>query len=250
MPIEAQIISIINDKLKNPIYQTMKLLSMKTILKQSNFSKKEGVEVNLILLHFVYMLVMNKKIATFRKQSSESFNKDVYYRLLASSSYSWRKLLSLSSLKILSLLHKVQDAKAIRVFILDDTVEGKVGKKIEGSCDNLYSNKEQRSIRGVNIVSLNYSDGFSSLMLDFAIALNRYARVAIDEFTNKVDHRSNAYKRRIETTKGKLQIAIEMIQRAVNSGIYADYLLVDSWHPKGISSLRSGHTPSLYSYRR
>jgi hypothetical protein len=72
MPIEAQIISIINDKLKNPIYQTMKLLSMKTILKQSNFSKKEGVEVHMVLLHFVYMLVMNKKIATFRKQSSES----------------------------------------------------------------------------------------------------------------------------------------------------------------------------------
>jgi len=234
MPIEAQIISIINDKLKNPIYQTMKLLSMKTILKQSNFSKKEGVEVHMVLLHFVYMLVMNKKIATFRKQSNNSFNKDVYYRLLASSSYNWRKLLSLSSLKILSLLHKVQDAKAIRVFILDDTVEGKVGKKIEGSCDNLFSNKEQRSIRGVNIVSLNYSDGFSNLMLDFAIALNRYARVAIDEFTNKVDHRSNAYKRRIETTKGKSQIAIEMIQRAVNSGIYADYLLVDSWYSKPI----------------
>jgi translation elongation factor EF-G len=71
-------------------------------------------------------------------------------------------------------------------------------------------------------------------MLDFAIALNRYARVAIDEFTNKVDHRSNAYKRRIETTKGKLQIAIEMIQRAVSSGIYADYLLVDSWYSKPV----------------
>ncbi len=37
-----------------------------------------------------------------------------------------------SSLKILSLLHKVQDAKLIRVLILDDTVENKVGKNIEG----------------------------------------------------------------------------------------------------------------------
>jgi hypothetical protein len=69
-------------------------------------------------------------------------------------------------------------------------------------------------------------------MLDFAIAMNKYARVAIDDFTNKVDHRSNAHKRRLETMKGKSQIAIDMVKRAVESGIYADYLLVDSWYSK------------------
>ncbi len=234
MEIQNQIINIINDKLKNPIYQTIQLLNLKTIMNKSNFSKKEGAEVHMVVLHFVYMLVMNKKIFTFRNQSNDSFKKDVYYRLLANSSYNWRSLLSLSSLKILSLLHKIQDSKAIKVFIIDDTVEDKVGKNIEGSCDSIYSNKEKRKIRGLNIVSLNYSDGFSNFMLDFAIAMNKYARVAIDDFTNKVDHRSNAHKRRLETMKGKLQIAIDMVKRAVNSGIYADYLLVDSWYSKPI----------------
>jgi len=234
MQIQSQIINIINDKLKNPIYQTIQLLNIKTILKRSNFSKKEGAEVHMVVLHFVYMLIMNKKIFTFMKQSNDSFNKDVYYRLLSNSSYNWRSLLSLSSLKILSLLHKIQDAKAIKVFIIDDTVEDKVGKNIEGSCDNIYSNKEKRKIRGINVVSLNYSDGFSNFMLDFAIATNKYARVAIEDFTNKVDHRTNAHKRRLETMKGKSQIAIDMVKRAVNSGIYADYLLVDSWYSKPI----------------
>ncbi|MFT7824499.1 MAG: transposase [Sulfurimonas sp.] len=232
MQIESQIVNIINDKLKNPIYQTLQLLNMKTILAKSNFTKKEGVEVHMVVLHFVYMLVMNKKIFTFMKQSNDSFKKDIYYRLLANSSYNWRSLLSLSSLKILSLLRKIQDAKAIKVFILDDTVEGKVGKNVEGSCDSLWSNKAKRKIRGINVVSLNFSDGFSNFMLDFAIAMNSYARVAIEDFTNKIDHRTNAYKRRLETMKGKSQIAIEMIKRAVNSGIYADYLLVDSWYSK------------------
>jgi len=207
---------------------------MKTILTKSNFSKKDGVAVHMVVLHFVYMLVMNKKIFTFMKQSNDSFKKDVYYRLLANSSYNWRSLLSLSSLKILSLLHKIQDSKAIKVFIIDDTVEDKVGKNIEGSCDNLYSNKEKRTIRGINIVSLNYSDGFSNFMLDFAIVMNKYARVAIEDFTNKIDHRTNAHKRRLESMKGKSQIAIDMVKRAVNSGIYADYLLVDSWYSKPV----------------
>jgi len=205
---------------------------MKTILAKSNFTKKEGVEVHMVVLHFVYMLVMNKKIFTFMKQSNDSFKKDIYYRLLANSSYNWRSLLSLSSLKILSLLHKIQDSQAIKVFILDDTIEGKVGKNVEGSCDSLYSNKEKRKIRGINVVSLNFSDGFSNFMLDFAIATNKYARVAIGDFTNKIDHRTNAHKRRLETMKGKSQIAIDMIKRAVSSGIYADYLLVDSWYSK------------------
>jgi len=234
MQIESQIIDIINDKLKNPIYQTIQLLNMKSILTKSNFSKKEGIAVHMVVLHFVYMLVMNKKLSSFMKQSNDSFKKDVYYRLLANSSYNWRKLLSLSSLKILSLLHKVQDAKAIRVFIIDDTVEDKVGKNIEGSSDYIYSNKEKRKIRGINVVSLNYSDRFSNFMLDFAIAVNKHARVKIEDFTNKVDHRTNAHKRRLETMKGKSQIAIDMVKRAVKSGIYADYLLVDSWYSKPV----------------
>jgi hypothetical protein len=180
------------------------------------------------------MLVMNKKVSTFMNQSDDSFKKDVYYRLLSNASYNWRKLLSLSTLKILKLLHKVQDSKAVRVFIIDDTVEGKVGKNIEGSCDHIWSNKEKRKVRGINVVSLNYSDGFSNFMLDFAIVTNKYARVLIENFKNIVDHRTNAHKRRLETLKGKSQIAIEMVKRAVNSGIYADYLLVDSWYSKPV----------------
>jgi len=207
---------------------------MKTILTKSNFSKKEGVAVHMVVLHFVYMLVMNKKISTFINQSSDSYKKDVYYRLLSNSSYNWRRLLTLCVSKILSKLHKVQDAKAVKVFILDDTVEDKVGKNVEGSCDSLWSNKEKRTIRGINVISLNYSDGFSNFMLDFTIAMNKYARVAIEDFTNKVDLRSNAYKRRLETMKGKSQIAIDMVKRAVKSGVYADYLLVDSWYSKPI----------------
>ena len=115
---------------------------------------------------------------------------------------------------------------------MPDTVEGKVGKNIEGSCDCLWSNKEKRTVRGINVVSLNYSDGFSNFMLDFAIAVNKYARVKIEDFTNEIDFRTNAHKRRLETMKGKSQIAIDMVKRAINSGIYADYLLVDSWYSK------------------
>jgi IS4 transposase len=235
MNLQEQIISAINTTLRNPIYQTLQLLNMRSILRSANFVKKrEGIAPYLVVLHFVYMLVMNKKIATFMNQSSDSFKKDTYYRLLQNSSYNWRKLLSLSTLKILKLLHKVQDASQIKVFIVDDTVEGKTGKYVEGSRDGLWSNKEKRTIRGVNIVSLNYSDGYSSFMLDFAISMGNYARVKLEEFTQELDRKTTAYKRRVEIMDGKSQIAIDMVKRAIKSGIYADYLLVDSWYSKPV----------------
>ena len=234
MKLQEQILNIIHDKLRNPIYETLQLLNLKSILKQSNFTKREGVGAHVVVLHFVYMLMMNKKIATFMNQSNDSLKKDVYYRLLKNSSYNWRKLLSLSSLKIIKLLHKVQKSSSVKVLILDDTVEGKTGKQIEGSRSSLWSNKEKRTIKGINVVSLNYSDGLSNIMLDFAISMGKFAKVEVAEFTQKIDVRTTAYKRRVEITNGKSKIAIDMVQRAITSGIQADYLLVDSWYSKPI----------------
>ena len=230
----TQLTNILNNTLKNPIYKTIQMINMQKILRDSNFVKQDGVAIHLIVLHFVYMLVMNKKMSTFIQQSSDSLKKDVYYRLLKNTAYNWRKLLALSAFKLISLLHKVQDPKAIKVFILDDTVEGKTGKKIEGGRDYLWSNKEKRLISGINVVSLNYSDGFSNFMLDFAISMGNYAKVEVANFTNELNHRSHAYKRRMEIMKGKSQIAIDMVKRALKHGIYADYLLVDSWYSKPV----------------
>ena len=140
----------------------------------------------------------------------------------------------LSSVKLLALLQKVQTPNSLRVLILDDTVEVKRGKKIEASCDKLWSNNSKKLVKGLNIVSLNYSDGFTNLMLDFALSFGSYAKVKIEDFTNELNYRTNGYKRRKEGLKGKSQIAIDMVKRALNQGIYADYLLVDSWYSKPI----------------
>jgi SRSO17 transposase len=70
------------------------------------------------------------------------------------------------------------------------------------------------------------------MTMDFVIATNKHARVLFDDFKNVLDYRTNAHKRRLETFKGKSHIAIDMVKRAIASGIYADYLLIDSWYSK------------------
>ena len=217
--------------LKNPILTVLKDINFSSILKQSNFIKRDiGVSPYLITLQFLYMFIINKKISTFMKYSNDSFKKDVYYRLLKNEKYNWRKLLLLSSAKLIKRLHILQKNTDTKVLIIDDTVEIKRGKFIEGSCKNLWSNKEHRTVKGLNIVSLNYSDCYTDMMLDFSINYNKNQIVNVDE--NNFHHKSNAYKRRFEGNDGKNILALDMLQRVLKLGIYADYLLVDSWYAK------------------
>ena len=174
--------------LKNPILTVLKDINFSSILKQSNFIKRDiGVSPYLITLQFLYMFIINKKISTFMKYSNDSFKKDVYYRLLKNEKYNWRKLLLLSSVKLISKLHILQKATDTRVLIIDDTVEIKRGKFIEGSCRNLWNNKEHRTVKGLNIVSLNYSDCYADMMLDFSINYNKNQIVNCDENSLKKD---------------------------------------------------------------
>jgi len=219
--------------LKNPILEVLQEIKITKILKQSNFVKRDvGYPPFQIILHFLYMVVMQKRQSSFIKQSDSAFGKDAYYRFIKESRYNWRKLLLLSTTALLQkikLLHKTGEH---RLLIIDDTVEPKRGKLIEGSCKYIWSNKEHRTINALNIVSLNYADSHSTFQLDFSIKMNESRRKDISDFTTSLHHRSNSYQRKSEIIKGKNSLAIEMLERALNSGVDADYLLVDSWYAK------------------
>lgn len=231
MGIDNFIETAMNSVLKNPIVSVLREINFSSILKQSNFVKRDvGVKPYMIILQFLYMFIINKKISSFMKYSNDSFKKDVYYRLLKDKRYNWRKLLLLTTVKLIDKLGSLQNTTDTKVIIIDDTVEIKRGKYIQGSCKNLWSNKEHRPVKGLNVVSLNYSDSHTDMMLDFSINYNKNQIVDSQEIN--LHHKSNAYKRRVEGTSGKNTQAIKMLESALKSGIYADYLLVDSWYAK------------------
>mgnify|MGYP006322927207 FL=1 len=65
----------INNVLKNPILSILRDINFSSILKQSNFIKKDiGKSPYMIILHFLYMFIINKKISTFMKYSNDSYN--------------------------------------------------------------------------------------------------------------------------------------------------------------------------------
>ena len=219
--------------LKNPILEVLQDIKILKILKQSNFVKRDvGYPPFQIILHFIYMLVMQKRQSSFIKQSDSAFGKDAYYRFIKERRYNWRKLLLLSTTALLKKIKPLHKFGEYRLLIIDDTVEPKRGKCIEGSCKYIWSNKEHRTINALNIVSLNYADSHSTFQLDFSLKMNDSRRKDISEFTTSLHHRSNAYKRKCEIINSKNTLAIEMLERALDSGVEADYLLIDSWYAK------------------
>ncbi len=223
----------VSSVLKNPILGVLREINISKILIQSNFIKRGiGFAPFQIILHFIYMLVMNKRQSAFVKQSADAYGKDAYYRFVKDTRYNWRKLLMLTSIALIRKIKPLQKNGNHRLLIIDDTVEPKRGKQIEGSCKSIYSNKEHRCINGINIVSLNYTDTHSTFQLDFSLRLNDSRRREIVDFSKPLHHKSNAHKRRIEGLDGKNIIALDMVKRTLNCGIEADYLLVDSWYAK------------------
>jgi hypothetical protein len=233
MGIDNSIEVAISNVLKNPILTVLREINISKILKQSNFIKREvGYAPFQILLHFLYMLVMNKRQSSFAKQSADAYGKDTYYRFVQNIRFNWRKLLLNCAIALIGKIRPLQKSSDYKVLIIDDTVEPKRGKHIEGSCKSIYSNKEHRCVSGLNMVSLAYSDEHSTFQLDFSLRLNESRRHNISDFTQKLHHKSNGYKRRIEGLEGKNTIAINMVSRALKSGVDADYLLIDSWYAK------------------
>ena len=61
MGVDSYIQTVMRGILKNPILEVLSEIKITKILKQSNFVKREvGYPPFQIILHFVYMLVMNK----------------------------------------------------------------------------------------------------------------------------------------------------------------------------------------------
>jgi len=142
MELDKYIESALRGVLKNPILSLLRQIGISSVLRQSNFTKRSvGFAPYWVLLHFVYMLVLHKRQSSFIKQSPDAFGKDVYYRFLKERRFNWRKLLLLSAVRLIAKIEPLHRRGEQRLLVIDDTVEPKRGKQIEGNCRYFWSNK-------------------------------------------------------------------------------------------------------------
>lgn len=113
--------------------------------------------------------------------------------------------------------------------ILDDSVIKRNRSKSVELLARVYDHVEHKCQRGFTMLTLGWSDGYSFIptgfnMLSSANKCNRY-----NEISDTIDRRSNGYRIRKESMMHKTDAAVHLIKNALNVGIKAQYVLMDTW---------------------
>ena len=208
-------------------------LKLKTWLCRTNIVKKDGYHASHVL--FILILLPMLRIKTVKgfcekhwKQWSKS-KKDTFYRFKQNASYRWRSFMYKVNVHIFKTLELDKTPQEERYFVIDDTILQKLGRKIE-NVSFLYDHNLGRSVLGFCIVTLGLFTANGFYPIDFAYRFGKKRHPKSPE-ENIGDPRSISGQRSFEAKHcTKLELALMMIQKAINCGIVPGYVLFDSWY--------------------
>lgn len=211
--------------------QAVKELKLGTLLRQAGIKKSQGASVMEIFKFLLLLAFQGKNLFRFlnSKRADSALSKNTYYRFLNEVSYHWRRFLSLLSSKVVTSFSKLTRPERIRVLVLDDSVISRNRSKQVELLARIYDHALCRFIKGFTMLTLGWSDGYSFLPVDFAMLSSAKEANRYQEVSGSVGKRTNGYKRRLEATGKKTEVAVQLIQNAVSQGIQADYVLMDTW---------------------
>jgi hypothetical protein len=224
--------------INNSICDVMKKFKFKTLCWQSGAEgiKEEGYSFSEIvaLLIMIPVMLLNSVHALYRSAFNKTteMKKDTIYRLKNDERMPWRRLQYAVAKKFQELVNPQKEVAENSAFIIDDTIDERVGYKIE-NITSVYDHVAGKTgcKYGFKNLVLGFFDGKSITPLDFSLhtekALPKKKREK--QFKKDCIKNSNGFKRRAESKVDKIKGAISLIKRAVKNGFLAKYVLVDSW---------------------
>ena len=223
---------------------TFSSLRFKTWLNRTNIKKQEGYHAS----HLLFMLVLLPfmKIKTVngfcKKQWGHWSNskKDTFYRFKRNAKYRWRSFMYKANGEIFKKVGVDNTPQEEKYFVIDDTILPKLGKMIE-NVSYIFDHNLGRSVMGFCVVSLGLFTANGFYPIDFAYRFGK-KRHPKSPAENIGDPRSISGQMSYEAKNfTKLDLAIMMIERAINCGIVPGYVLFDSWYawPAFINKIRN-----------
>lgn len=162
--------------------------------------------------------------------------KDVFYRFMENPAIDWRKAIWHISIQLWNRIHMRSDHNTGDVcLILDDTDHEKTGRTIE-KIGRVHSHLAHKAVLGFKCLCMAVTDGVSQMLLDFAIVGEKGKKgnygMSAKELNRRhtTKHNSKVFEvREKEYDMSKVELAKEMIKRAISHGIKFSYVLADSW---------------------
>ena len=220
-----------NDHTPNKFSHALKELQIGKLLRKSNITKSCGVSAYEVFQFLLLLVFHGKNLFRFlnSKHKDLAVSKNTYYRFLNETSYNWSRFLLLLAVKVTTVFNSLTRPERVKVLVLDDSVIKRNRSKAVELLARVYDHVEHKYQKGFTLLTLGWSDGYSFIptgfnMLSSAEKSNRY-----QEISDMIDHRTNGYKARKESIMHKTDAAILLIKNALNAGIKADYVLMDTW---------------------
>lgn len=218
-----------NENTQNQFSNALKELKIGKLLRNSNITKSCGISAYEVFQFLLLLVFQERNLFRFlnSKHKDQAVSKNTYYRFLNETSYNWSKFLLLLAAKVTSRFDAL--ARPERVKVLDDSVVKRNRSKSVELLARVYDHVEHKFQKGFTLLTLGWSDGYSFIPVGFNLLSSAKKNNRYNEISENIDHRTNGYKFRKESMMSKTDAAVLLIQRALQSGINADYLLMDTW---------------------
>ena len=216
---------------QNRFSKAISELHIGKLLRKSNITKNCGVSAYEVFQFLLLLVFQGKNLFRFlnSKYKDQAVSKNTYYRFLNESSYNWKKFLLLLSARVISAFDRLTRPERVKVLILDDSViKRNRSKKVE-LLARVYDHVEHKYRKGFSLLTLGWSDGYSFVPVGFNLLSSASKDNRYQEMADTIDHRSNGYKTRKESILQKTEASLLLIKRALEAGIFADYVLMDTW---------------------
>lgn len=221
----------LNDHTENTFFTAINELQIAKLLRKSNITKSCGISAFEVFRFLLLLVFQGKNLFRFlhSKYKDQAVSKNTYYRFLNQASFNWRKFLLLLAVKVTTSFNALTRPERVKVLILDDSVIKRNRSKIVELLARVYDHVEHKYQKGFTLLTLGWSDGYSFIptelnMLSSTVKSNRY-----QEISDHIDRRTNGYKARLASMIPKTDAAILLIKNALDAGIKADYVLMDTW---------------------
>ena len=219
------------EKVASEVSKIFQVLKLTQLLKAANIKKSCGVSVRQIF-EFIFLLALfgkNQYRFLESKRGHGLPGKDVYYNFLNNPRYAWRRFLLMLASKVTDSFDQLTSNERIRAFIIDDSPVARNRSKKAELLARVHDHSRNIFIKGYTMLTLGWSDGYSFIPVDFAMLSSPNESNRYNGMDESIDKRTNGFKRRVEAVMQKPDVVLQLIKNALNIGITADYVLMDSW---------------------
>lgn len=221
----------LSEKNNLEISRALKSLKINKLLRSANVRKSEGFSAAYLFQLLIILVFESKNLYRLldSKKGEDRPQKDAYYRFLKQPTYAWRRFLSSLSLRVIQSFTRLTSDNRVKVLIVDDSLFSRSRSKKVELLARVFDHVSGKMVKGFSMLTLGWSDGHSFVPVDFDMLSSAKDKHRLHEIDERIDKRTHGFKRRQDALQQRPDSVEKMVKNALESGILADYILMDSW---------------------